>query len=409
MLPRSRTFIGWLLLGVVALIAYGSLYPFNFKPDALRGDLLEALRELSWARAGRGDRIANVLLYLPLGFCLFLWLTPRVRRATAVVIATVLGSLLSLGVEVAQVYISSRVPSLTDLTLNALGTLVGATAGVVWDRIGGLMHLPRRVEKPHRDPSAALLVALWLVWRLAPFVPHFDLGKLKSALQPLFRPQLELSTTLIFLTYWLVIAQALSLLVSRARTLEALLLTMAAVLVGRLVVANQAFVPSELLALVLLLPIVVLMYRLTPGPQRLLLLGAMLIVFFVERLAPFSFAGPPAAFDFWPFLRWFDAGFTASLVAFDWIGFFGTVFLFAALLWTLRYAGISFRLAAGIVLALVLATEMLQLWQPQRQGSITGPVIALAVVLVFRYTQRRQRRMFGNLTGRPVSRREHTL
>ncbi|HEY5806519.1 MAG TPA: VanZ family protein [Povalibacter sp.] len=392
---RSRNFIAWLLLGVVALIAYGSLYPFNFKPDALQRGLLDALRELSWARAGRGDRVANVLLYLPLGFCLFLWLAPRVRRATSVVVATLLGSVLSLTIEVSQVYISSRVPSLTDLTLNVLGTLVGATGGVVWDRIGGLMHLPRRVEKTRRDPSAALLVTLWLLWRLAPFVPHFDLGKLKAALQPLIRPQIEFGATLIFLTYWLVIAQALSTLVSRARTLEALLLTMAAVLVGRLVVANQSFVPSELLALILLLPIVVLMYRLTAGPQRQLLLGAMLIVFFVERLAPFSFAGPPATFDLWPFLDWFDAGLAVSLPAYDWIGFFGTVFLFAALLWTLRYAGTSFRLAAGIVLALVAATEMLQLWLPQRQGSITEPVIALAVVLVFRYTQRRQRRVRG--------------
>jgi len=301
-----------LLLLVVALIAYGSLYPFNFKPDAIKGGVLEAVRELSWARAGRGDRIANVLLYLPLGFCLFLWLATRMRRASAVAIATLLGSILSLGFEVAQVYISSRVPSLTDLTLNALGTLVGATAGVAWDRLGGLMHLPRRVEKTHRDPSAALLIVLWLLWRLAPFVPHVDLGKLKSALQPLIRPQIAFTPTLIFLVYWLVIAQALSTLVSRARTLEALLLTMAAVLVGRLVVANQAFVPSELLALILLLPIVVLMYRMTPGPKRMLLLGAMLLVFMLERLAPFSFTATPSAFDFWPFLPLASSGFSAA-------------------------------------------------------------------------------------------------
>jgi len=403
---RSRTFIGWLLLAVVALIAWGSLYPFNFKPDAIKGGVLEAVRELSWARAGRGDRIANVLLYLPLGFCLFLWLTGRVRRAAAVVIATLVGSILSLGVEVAQVYISSRVPSLADLTLNALGTLVGATAGVAWDRIGGLMHLPKRVEKTHPDPAAALLVMLWLAWRLAPFVPHLALSKLKAALEPLFHPQIELSTTLVFLTYWLVIAQALSALVSRMRTLEVLLLIIAAVLVGRLLVADQAFVPSELLALVLLLPIVVLMYRMTPGPKQLLLLGAMLAVFAFERLAPFSFAGPPATFDFWPFLAWFDAGFAAALNAVDWIDFFGKIFLFAALLWCLRYAGTSFRLAAGILLALVLATEMLRLWLPQRHGSITDPLIALGVVLLFRYTQRRQRRMFS---GRPASRREHNL
>ena len=76
--PRSRSFVPWLLFAVIALIAYGSLYPFNLKPDAIQVGVLQALHELSWARAGRGDRIANVLLYLPLGFCLFLWLATAI-------------------------------------------------------------------------------------------------------------------------------------------------------------------------------------------------------------------------------------------------------------------------------------------------------------------------------------------
>ena len=92
---HSRSVIFWLLLVVLALIVYGSLYPFNFKPDAVEGGVLEALRQLSWARAGRGDRISNVLLYLPLGFCLFLWLELRWRRANAMILATALGTLLT--------------------------------------------------------------------------------------------------------------------------------------------------------------------------------------------------------------------------------------------------------------------------------------------------------------------------
>jgi VanZ family protein len=394
------------MLAVAALIAYGSLYPFNLKPEAIHNGVLEAVRELSWARAGRSDRIANVLLYIPFGFCLLLWLGRSFRRASAVVIAVIVGTLLSLVIEVAQVYISSRVPSLMDLTLNALGTLVGATAGVAWDRLGGLMRLPSRVEKPHRDPSAALLVALWLLWRFAPFVPHLDLGKLKAALAPLFRPHIELATTLVFLTYWLVISQAVARLVSRAHTLEGLLLTIAAVLVGRLIVANQSFVPSELLALVLLLPIVVLMYRMTLGAKRLLLVGSILAVFLFERLAPFTFSPSERAFDFWPFMAIIDAGWRAGFSAIDWTGLFAAIFLFAALLWTLRYAGTSFRLAAGIMLALVLTTEIVQMWLVDRTGSITDPVLAVAVIVAFRYTQRPQRRLFK---GTPANRREHSL
>jgi VanZ family protein len=390
---RSRTLAPWLLLAVIALIAYGSLYPFNLKPDANSRTLLDALTQLSWARAGRSDRVANVLLYLPLGFCLFLWLLARLRRNRAVALTVVLGSTLSLAIEIAQVYISSRVPSLTDLTLNTLGTLVGATGGLAWGAIAGWMHLPGRSEKPHRDPGAALVVGLWLAWRLAPFVPHFDLGKLKSALQPLFQPQIELVSILIYVIYWLVVSQALTTLVSRTQTLEALLLLIAAVLVGRLVVANQAFDPDELLALLSLLPLLVLMHRMTPEPRRVLLVVAMLAAFLFQRLSPFNFSAAAEGFDFWPFLQWFEVGAAAPWTAIDWVGYFETIFVFAALFWVLRHAGTSFRLTAGIALALMLGTELLQLWLPPRRSSITDPVVAVVVVMLFRYSQRRQRRL----------------
>ena len=188
-MTRSRSFIGWLLILVIALIAYGSLYPFNFKPDAIQGGVFRALEKLSWARAGRSDHIANVLLYLPLGFCLFLWLSARLRRHTGWMLATLLSALLSLTIEVAQVYVSARVPSLKDLALNTLGAALGATGGLLWRGIAKLMHLPTREELPTRDPGAALVVVTWLVFRFAPFVPQLDLGKLKAALRPLFEPQ----------------------------------------------------------------------------------------------------------------------------------------------------------------------------------------------------------------------------
>jgi hypothetical protein len=55
---------------VIAVIVYGSLYPFVFGPA---GDGIEpALRALWETRAERPGRInflANILLYMPLGFC----------------------------------------------------------------------------------------------------------------------------------------------------------------------------------------------------------------------------------------------------------------------------------------------------------------------------------------------------
>lgn len=384
--PRSS--IPWLTAAVVALIAYGSLYPFNFKPD-VQNDLWGALSQLSWARAGRGDRISNVLLYLPLGFCLYLWLNGRFRRGASVTVATLLGTLLSLAIEVAQVYVSKRVPSLTDLVLNSGGTLLGAIGGMGWAALSHLMHIPARAEKQTRDPGAALLIGLWLAWRFAPFVPQLDLGKLKAALRPLFNPTFDFVSVLVFLTCWLVVNQAVAALVSRPRRLETLLLLMAAVLIGRLLVASQTFVPAELLALLLLLPMVVLMHRLRPRPRRASLVLAVVALLIIEELAPFNFTPQAAQFDFWPFLAFVDSGW--NLAGVDWVLLFNKLFLYGALLWVIREWGASTDFAFGVMVSVATVVELLQIWLPAEHASIADPLLALAVGLVFRSLYRRHR------------------
>jgi VanZ family protein len=396
---HSRAIILWLLIGVLALIAYGSLYPFNFKSDAIQGGVLDALNQLSWARAGRGDRISNVLLYLPLGFCLFLWLELRWHRMASIVLATTLGSLLSLTMEIAQVYVSARVPSLTDLALNAVGTLLGTTAGLAWGGLSRLMHLPGRAEKPMRDPGAALLLGLWLAWRFAPFVPQLDLVKLKSALRPLFNPQFDPVVVFSYLTFWLVVNQAIAAVVSRARRLEALLLVIATVLVGRLLVANQTFVAGELLALLLLLPMILVMHRLRPRPRRAALVLAVTAVLIIEGLAPFDFIPPMGRFDLWPFLGWFELGLPGGLRLIDWTELFGKLFLYGALLWVIKEWGASIGFAVGALTVTVLVIELLQAWLPGQSASITDPLLALAVGLAFRSLYQRLRpRVFARDT-----------
>ena len=103
MAPSSSRFAPWLLLIVIALIAYGSLYPFRFEPEAVRGGLLQAVRELTWARAGRADRVSNILLYLPLGFCVVLWLHARLGFLRTSALAIVLGFCVSFSIEIAGV------------------------------------------------------------------------------------------------------------------------------------------------------------------------------------------------------------------------------------------------------------------------------------------------------------------
>jgi glycopeptide antibiotics resistance protein len=164
----AHPIVVWLSIGVVALIAYGSLYPFNLKQ--LDMDVWQALAELSWARAGRGDRVSNVLLYVPLGFCLLLCFDGRMRRMASSLLAVAMAASLSLGIEIAQVFISSRVPSLWDVTLNTCGAAVGVACGIIWRLLSQRLARGAAITE-HRDRSAWVLVLVWLAWRWTPFLP----------------------------------------------------------------------------------------------------------------------------------------------------------------------------------------------------------------------------------------------
>ena len=406
---RASKLVLWLTLGVVALIVYGSLYPFHFKPDAMGIGFADALDQLSWARAGRGDRISNVLLYLPLGFCLYLSVNRRFGRRASALFATVLGAMLSLAMEIAQVYVSVRVPSLTDLSLNAAGTLIGVAAGLGWGTIAGWMNLPARADKPAGDPAAILLLGLWLAWRLAPFIPHFDLAKLKAALRPLFHPQIDAVATFVYLSYWLIVSEAVAALVSKPNALEALLVLIATVLVGRLIVANQTFVADELVALLLLLPLLVLMMRLTPQPRRVLLLGMLLVAFAIERLAPFQFSAA-TTLDSWPSLLSLLDGMVHdtghALASIDVVSLFGRLFVFGALVWAIRETGVSMTIAAIAMVLLVLVIEGLRMWLAPSTGSLTDPLLAVLVGTAFQYVHQQRRKR--TLLARANSRRERT-
>ena len=113
------------------LILYGSLFPFHFSaPGAF--DLDTAFGNLHFQPTSRGDIVANILLYLPLGFCLALAWPAHRRRITALVCSVAAGTLLSLSVEVLQVYSIGRVSSLTDVLINATGTLAGALIVILY-------------------------------------------------------------------------------------------------------------------------------------------------------------------------------------------------------------------------------------------------------------------------------------
>jgi len=377
---RSHFAAPLLLAVVVALILYVSLYPFRFHADAPA--VLDTLRGLNWARAGRSDMFNNVLLYVPLGFCLVLVSEPRLGRLWGIACGVACGALLSLAVEVTQASITPRVPSLTDLSLNAAGALAGALAGSAWHALGARM-TPRDNPIGRSGAVALTVLVLWLIARLWPLWPDASLRQIKRAVRPLFTPELGWSDLIGFFVGWLVVAQAVFHLVKRQRAVDVFLVVIAVVLVGRTFTMGNALVFAELAAIAMLLPVLVLLSRLEDRGRSALIAAVLGSWLAAVALMPALEAGRdvalqvPAVADL--FVR--NPPPPAQLA--------GRAFSYIALAWLLTGTGLLPHVAAGVTVLLVLLLCLLQVGAvAPSYGWIDLVIAVLAGVMVARWMPR---------------------
>lgn len=162
-----------LLLVYVALILFGSLYPFSgwrYSEVALYAFFFPP----SPRYITRTDIVTNLLAYLPLGMLGAAYFAPRLGLKKALGWAILLGAGLSLAMEIIQLGSSSRHASAIDWATNIVGTAIGATLGAYTlsqPRLGlGLSRLRRRWFLSGTWASMGLvLLALGFFAELRPF------------------------------------------------------------------------------------------------------------------------------------------------------------------------------------------------------------------------------------------------
>ena len=175
----------YLALAWLGLVVYGSLHPFA----GWRGTGISpfAFLEGAWPRYWTAfDLVANVAVYMPLGFLLTLALRGLPGRFTAPVLAVLISATVSLTLETLQTWLPSRVPSNVDLACNTLGSLLGA----ILAQLVGLRVFVRFAawQKrliapiPHAELGLTLL-GLWLLIPLSPEILLFGAGDLRQILE----------------------------------------------------------------------------------------------------------------------------------------------------------------------------------------------------------------------------------
>jgi len=360
---------------IVAVILYGSLYPFTFyQPEGGVGPLRNLVR--SWAETpGRGDFVANIFFYLPLGFFGSLAFAGSGRTFRRLLLVTFAGGLLSTTMELAQYYIAGRVSAADDVYANLIGTVFGAIVGNFAG--GDFLWLPFRDIAANRVPC--LLLGLWLVYRLYPYVPTIDLHKYWDALKPVvFHPRPTGYDLFRYTAIWLTVGSLIEAVGGRRRGWLLFPLFIAAVLAARVVIIGKTLSAAEIGGAAIALA-VWLLFAISVSARIRAIAAALLFSAYVvaERLEPFQFSAYGRAFGWVPFRSFLYGSVEVNITS-----FLEKAFIYGALIWLLDKSGLRSGVSTILVAIMLFAASWAETYLPDRSAEITDALMALLIGVI---------------------------
>jgi len=361
----------FLLINV--LIIYGSLYPFQWQASALSTDGFARLLGTLGEPSGRGDLLGNIVLFLPFGYIgLHALEHPRARFARGLTVA-ILAVPIAVGVQIAQIGLVERVPSLQDAVWNLLGTALGVLVALI-------LPAPRAGNLHWRgDAVGAMLAATWLGYRLVPFVPSFDWGQFKDSLKPLLvQPEFTLLHTLHTGIGWLVFGYLGAKAVPRLQPRLLLFAAIGASYALELLIEDNAVTASDVAGAAGALLIATTRFYWTRRAALILALLLGLLIAF-QGLEPFYFSTPVRPFHWLPF-----TGFLHGSMGNNSAVLLEKVFLYGSALWLLRANGMPWTRAAQWCAFATAVIEWSQRYLPAHTPEITDPLLVVLIALLLR-------------------------
>jgi VanZ family protein len=382
--PRYHIDLFGILIAVVLLIAYGSLYPWEFTARHLAASPLYVLLH-SWGanvydRRFLFDMAVNVAVYIPLGMSAYLAFRRFKSVALEFLAPVALGALLSASMEMLQLFTPHRQCSAIDLVNNTLGSGVGMLAGFAFAEI---VDLPATgLAFRFRDRRAVALLFCWVASLLFPLFPVYYrsawIAKLSAFLHA---PPVDLIPILLCAAEWFAVGRLLVAAGARRpfRWLAALLL-LAPV---QFAIVNHNPIPADLEGATLGACLFGFFGR---GPGRDRLAGiALLAAVALRGVAPFHFADPAQAFSWTPFIGLLQAQWQDSIPILT-----GKLFQYGVAIWLLARGGLGLARATVLVTVVLAAIEALQTRIPGHVAEINDPLLAILLCLAM-YALRERR------------------
>jgi len=353
--------------GVLAIILYGSLYPFQFHSNPEANGSLRVLFQTWHAPIHRGDFLANLLLYFPFGFfsAQALRELPKLLR---IALVTCGGLALSVSMELAQFYDAGRVSALPDVYADISGAFSGAAVAAILFRKQPIW----RSDTIIRRPFILLLLSCSLGYRLFPYVPTIDLHKYWTAVRPLvLSPTLQPLDLYEHTVTWLVLAMLLEALLGVAKSRKAIVLLTVIVLFAKVLIVDAVLSPAEVVGGGL----AVLAWNAFLSRSRIrtpILAASFALVVIVQALEPFEFHVPARSFGWIPFRSFMQGSVEVNIRS-----FLEKSFTYGALVWLTARAGCKWIFAVGLSGGLVLSLRLIEVFLPGRSAEITDLIMLL--------------------------------
>lgn len=361
---------------VIAFIVYGSLFPFHFHHRAPgTGPLATLLATWKFKPEHFGNLIANILLYMPLGFFGVLTIQIRARRWIRFASILAIGVTLCVAIELTQFYDTGRVTTFADIYPNILGTAIGALAGLV---VGVRLRwsLWRDIRA---NPVPCILLAAWLGYRLFPYAPTINLHKYWHALKPVLLPQsFSLYHFAGYCAMWLVVAALTEVLSGYSRSRQLLPLAMMFVLGAKTLIVNNVLSADEVAGAAVAIVAWLMMSGVSTKTRSAVVTGGLVIFVIAERLEPFHFLASGRHFGWIPFLSFMQGSMSINTQS-----FLEKLFLYGSLIWLLRAIGLRQSFSAAAVAAGLFVTSLAETHLPGRSAEITDAVMTLIIAAVF--------------------------
>lgn len=374
-LSRAQSRVRFVLLMTITtvVILYGSLYPFEFRVPAEGGGPLSALLHSWRTMPGRGDFVANVLLYVPLGWFGFLSLSRRMSVWLRLFFVIIAGAALSVSMELTQYYVVGRVTSADDVYANSAGTILSSLSAMC---LSDRWRIPLIHEISAR-PIPVALIAAWMGYRLYPYVPTIDLHKYWGALKPvILTPTLSFNDLYRHTTIWLTIFVLFVAAVGQRRSAMIAPLICGCILAARVLIIGTVLSVAEIAGAVISLclwPILLALPTRRRSAGMFVLMGSVVIF---ERLQPFQFQSQARQFGWLPFWSLMQGS-----IGVDVMSFFEKSFLYGSLLFLFIEGGGRLRTAAALVCGVLFGTSWAETYLPGRSAEITDAAMALLLAV----------------------------